>query len=50
MPGLSEWNARWVGPEGYKGMVAKQMQEFKRKQKELSGNIPETADSGSDKG
>lgn len=50
MPGLSEWNARWVGPEGYKGMVAKQMQEFKKKQKELSGNIPQTADSGSDKG
>jgi epoxyqueuosine reductase QueG len=50
MPGLSEWNARWVGPEGYKGMVAKQMQEFKKRQKELSGNIPETADSGSDKG
>ena len=50
MPGLSEWNARWVGPEGYKGMVAKQMQEFKRKQKALSGDIPETADSGSDKG
>src|SRR4051812_9152351 len=48
--GLSEWNRRWVGPEGYKGMVAKQMQEFKRKQKELSGDIPETADSGRDKG
>jgi ferredoxin len=48
--GLSEWNARWVGPEGYKGMVAKQLQEFKRKQKELSGNIQETADSGTDKG
>jgi len=31
--GLSEWNARWVGPEGYKGMVARQLQEFKRKQK-----------------
>jgi epoxyqueuosine reductase QueG len=31
--GLSEWNARWVGPEGYKGMVAKQLQEFKKKQK-----------------
>ena len=31
--GLSEWNARWVGPEGYKGMVSKQLQEFKRKQK-----------------
>src|SRR5689334_17465628 len=50
IPGLSEWNARWVGPEGYKGMVAKQMQEFKRRQKELSGNIQETAHSGADKG
>jgi hypothetical protein len=48
--GLSEWNRRWVGPEGYKGMVAKQMQEFKRRQKELSGNIQETADSSADKG
>jgi hypothetical protein len=46
--GLSEWNARWVGPEGYKGMVAKQLQEFKRKQKELSGDLQETADSGRD--
>jgi epoxyqueuosine reductase QueG len=33
--GLSEWNARWVGPEGYKGMVAKQLQEFRKKQKAL---------------
>ena len=48
--GLSEWNRRWVGPEGYKGIVAKQLQEFKRRQRELHGNIPETADSGSDKG
>src|SRR6266436_3844916 len=39
--GLSEWNARWVGPEGYKGMVAKQLQEFKRKQKEQLGDIPQ---------
>jgi epoxyqueuosine reductase QueG len=31
--GLSEWNARWVGPEGYKGMVAKQLEEFRKKQK-----------------
>ena len=31
--GLSQWNARWVGPEGYKGMVAKQLQEFRKKQK-----------------
>ena len=37
LPGLSEWNRRWVGPEGYKGMVAKQLQEFKKKQKEKAG-------------
>jgi epoxyqueuosine reductase QueG len=52
--GLSEWNARWVGPEGYQGMVAKQLQEFKREQatrmqrQTRGGNIPETADSGRD--
>lgn len=34
LAGLSEWNARWVGPEGYKGMVARQMQQFKREQAE----------------
>lgn len=34
VPGLNEWNIRWVGPEGYKGMVARQLQEFKRRQKE----------------
>ena len=34
LPGLSKWNERWVGPEGYKGMVAKQMQQFKREQEE----------------
>ena len=36
IPGLSEWNRRWVGPEGYKGMVSKQLQEFKRREKEKS--------------
>ena len=30
--GLSKWNVRWVGEEGYKGMVAKQLQEFKKRQ------------------
>ena len=30
--GLNEWNRRWVGPEGYKGMVARQLQEFKKAQ------------------
>jgi epoxyqueuosine reductase QueG len=34
VPGLTDWNIRWVGPEGYKGMVARQMQEFKRQQRE----------------
>ncbi|HUQ24922.1 MAG TPA: hypothetical protein VM140_04570 [Burkholderiales bacterium] len=32
LPGLSPWNVRWVGEEGYKGMVAKQLQEFRKKQ------------------
>lgn len=36
LPGLSEWNRRWVGPEGYQGMVSKQLQEFKRREKEKS--------------
>ncbi|MDH3236057.1 MAG: hypothetical protein OEQ29_21250 [Alphaproteobacteria bacterium] len=31
--GLNDWNRRWVGPEGYKGMVARQLQEFKRQQR-----------------
>jgi epoxyqueuosine reductase QueG len=33
IPGLDEWNKRWVGPEGYKGMVARQLQDFKRAQR-----------------
>tara|TARA_B100000131_G_scaffold84493_1_gene81461 strand:+ start:151 stop:1170 length:1020 start_codon:yes stop_codon:yes gene_type:complete len=32
--GLSDWNKRWVGPEGYKGIVAKQLQQFKKEQQE----------------
>lgn len=32
--GLNEWNIRWVGTEGYKGIVARQLQEFKRRQAE----------------
>ncbi|MEO5697765.1 MAG: hypothetical protein ABIQ60_11610 [Burkholderiaceae bacterium] len=34
--GLNEWNRRWVGVDGYLGIVARQMQEFKRQQKERS--------------
>lgn len=32
--GLNDWNVRWVGPEGYQGMVARQLQAFKKKQRE----------------
>ena len=32
--GLNDWNVRWVGPEGYQGMVAKQLQAFKKAQQE----------------
>ena len=31
--GLSDWNVRWVGPDGYRGIVARQLQEFKRRQR-----------------
>ncbi|MCZ6522904.1 MAG: hypothetical protein O7A68_03435 [Alphaproteobacteria bacterium] len=34
VPGLDDWNVRWVGPEGYKGMVARQLQAFKKLQAE----------------
>ena len=34
IPGLSDYNKRWVGPEGYKGIVARQLQAFKKAQAE----------------
>jgi epoxyqueuosine reductase QueG len=34
LPGLSDWNVRWIGEKGYQGIVARQLQEFKRRQKE----------------
>ena len=40
--GLNEWNRRWVGPEGYKGIVARQLKSFKQRQREreeAAGNI-----------
>ena len=33
-PGLDAWNIRWVGSEGYKGIVARQLQAFKKHQRE----------------
>lgn len=43
--GLTDWNKRWVGPEGYQGMVARQMQAFKKQQKQLAEQHAE-ADAG----
>ena len=34
--GLNDWNIRWVGPDGYQGIVARQLQDFKKAQKERS--------------
>lgn len=39
VPGLSEWNARWVGPEGYRGMVARQLQSFRQAQRERAAAL-----------
>jgi epoxyqueuosine reductase QueG len=37
VPGLDDWNIRWVGPDGYQGIVARQLQAFKKMQKERAG-------------
>lgn len=44
--GLNEWNIRWVGPEGYKGIVGRQLQAFKRRQAERAakGDMPEAGE------
>lgn len=51
LAGLSDWNARWVGPDGYQGMVAKQMQRFKALQREmLATDADADADAGAGAG
>jgi len=40
--GLNEWNVRWVGPDGYQGMVAKQLQAFKQHQRRLREQAVDT--------
>ena len=39
LPGLSDWNSRWIGPEGYRGIVARRMQALKQQ-----GRLPRAAD------
>lgn len=41
LAGLNDWTRRWVGVDGYLGIVARQMQEFKRQQKERAEAAPE---------
>ena len=41
--GLNDWNVRWVGPDGYQGIVARQLQEFKRRQRERADKEGELA-------
>ena len=42
--GLNDWNIRWVGAEGYKGIVARQLQQFKRLQQERAAAAPKRTD------
>ena len=42
--GLNDWNRRWVGPEGYKGIVARQLQEFKKAQQRRTEAATASAD------
>ena len=47
VPGLNSWNIRWVGPGGYRGIVARQLQAFKKAQQERAAR-EESADGGGD--
>ena len=44
LPGLNEWNRRWVGPEGYKGIVGRQLAAFRAAQKARAADADGTAD------
>ena len=44
--GLDDWNIRWVGPDGYKGIVARQLREFRARQQALAARHAAGPDSG----
>ena len=48
LPGLSAWNARWVGIDGYRGLVARELQRFKAAQKARQAEQTESDDRISD--
>ncbi len=41
--GLNEWNIRWVGPDGYQGIVARQLKAFRQQQAEREARADENA-------
>jgi ferredoxin len=44
--GLDAWNIRWVGTEGYRGIVARQLQAFKRRQLVREAEAPGKQEKG----
>lgn len=44
--GLSDYNIRWVGEDGYKGIVARQLQKFKQEQREKAAASDQIAGKG----
>jgi len=44
--GLDAWNIRWVGPDGYRGMVGRQLQAFMEAQKRRGEAQAETTTQG----
>ncbi|TMJ23162.1 MAG: hypothetical protein E6G96_18955 [Alphaproteobacteria bacterium] len=46
--GLDAWNVRWVGPDGYRGIVARQLQAFMQAQKRRSETGAEPISGGSE--
>ena len=44
IPGLNDWNVRWVGPDGYQGIVARQLKEFKQEQARRAAESDGAAD------
>ena len=40
--GLNDWNIRWVGPDGYQQLVARQLQAFMKQQAERVAKAAKT--------
>ena len=42
--GLDPWNVRWVGPDGYQGIVARQLRAFRDEQARRAKEVPTAPD------